>query len=735
MKQLYAFSALTILLFFLTVTTSGQTLTPINGYNNPLKELKEPNNPILKQELCGTNLFHNKKMSNDAQYRVLYENTLKTMREVSSQNRGLAGGVLQVPIVVHVMHQGEAVGNGTNISDEDVKRGIKYLNNYWRKTAGSWGDGKGVDMKIEFVLAVQDESGNCTDGIDRVNMSNVPAYVNHGVNYEETNGLEDYTSDKAVNSLKEYSIWDPTKYYNVWIVDKIDGKNCFTGGDSFIAGYAYYAAAHGMALDGSVVLICSYLNESSSTWAHEMGHAFNLLHTFQGDDSKGDDVVDQCGDDGVFDTPKHKRTLSITPEIYFDCNNSDPNSCDPKFNQIINPETGFARNKGTHEDHINNYMDYSGCASEFTGGQRSVVTTALFDLRSSYLSSLALTPPSLATAFFTSSSSNACVGTEISFQDNSTCIPNSYTNSGFDNITFLWTFNNGVDAPYTTTDQNPTLILNKPGIYDVTLSVTSSKGKSTLTKPKSLNVSPGVVAACFFDSFNKNGNYGLGVTNVSFNTINKATTTYIPASATQDFTCSDNTTLYLGTSYDLKVDYVSIEDGEQFTEVWIDWDNSGTFEIKNSTGVNEMVLADNIAAGTQGSALISVIPPATAKLNTLLRMRVLSEYTRAPLACGSGFAQRADDYGVLVTNTLSITDVSDPKFKMYPNPVKDYLNFVFEDNDVFKGCEIYDITGRKVMFISQTDQSTVEVSRLPIGLYFIRIKTDRGVLTAKFIKE
>ena len=132
MKQLYAFSALTILLFFLTVTTSGQTLTPINAYDSPLKELKEPNNPILKQELCGTNLFHNKKMANDAQYRVLYENTLKTMREVSSQNRGLAGGVLQVPIVVHVMHQGEAVGNGTNISDEDVKRGIKYLNNYWK---------------------------------------------------------------------------------------------------------------------------------------------------------------------------------------------------------------------------------------------------------------------------------------------------------------------------------------------------------------------------------------------------------------------------------------------------------------------------------------------------------------------------------------------------------------------------------------------------------------------------
>ena len=42
-----------------------------------------------------------------------------------------------------------------------------------------------------------------------------------------------------------------------------------------------------------------------------MGHAFNLFHTFDGDDFGG------CGDDGIFDTPMHDRTFS-----YWACNSN-----------------------------------------------------------------------------------------------------------------------------------------------------------------------------------------------------------------------------------------------------------------------------------------------------------------------------------------------------------------------------------------------------------------------------
>ena len=621
-------------LLFFNSGVHAQIIKPLVDVN----EVK-PINP----DFCGSDYFHNQKMKNDPQYKARHLKTAASIQKITSQQGKLPNGILQVPVVVHIMHKGEAIGTGTNISNEDVKKGIAYLNNYWRKVAGSEGDGAGVDMKIEFSLAVQDENGDCTNGIERVDMSSVPAYVSNGVNNGGSGGIADYSSGGGVNSLKEYSIWNPTQYYNVWIVDEINNKNC-NSNSTYIAGYAFYASSHGYLYDGSVVLICSYLDESSHIWAHEMGHAFNLRHTFEGDDpDKG-----QCGDDGIFDTPRHIRTSSISPSIYWDCNNSDVNTCDPTFNEVINPDNGFIRNTGTHQDHMHNYMDYTGCPSEFTGGQRSVVNAALTGIRGSFLSSAGLTPPSAATVYFSSSVPTVCLGDSVVFNDESSCTPNTYTNTGYDAVTFLWTINNGVDAPYTSTDQNPTIVFSNSGVYDVTLAVTNPYGTTSLTKAKSISVSAGVLAGCIVTSSVNDNNYGNGVTNMSFNTISNITSTYIPSSAMLDFTCSNNTTVHVGTPYNLDVTYKSRSTGSQYLEVWIDWDNSGTFQASNSHGVNERVLIDDIVSSATGTPSAIVTPPATAVLNTLLRMRVVSDYTRAPVLCGNGYILRADDYGVYV---------------------------------------------------------------------------------------
>ncbi|MEW4924739.1 GEVED domain-containing protein [Algibacter sp. 2305UL17-15] len=623
----------------------------------------QPENP----DFCGTDFLHNQNMDNNPLYKARHTKAMKSIQKISSQKRTLIGGILQVPVVIHVMHKGEAIGVGTNISDEDVKNGLRYLNNYWRKVAGSQGDGVGVDMKIEFVLAVQDENGNCTDGIDRVDMSGVPAYVSDGVRLSGSTGLPDYDSSGGINSLKEYSIWDSNEYYNVWLVDEIDNKNCSSTGP-FTAGYALFASAHGQPNDGSVVLTCTFLNESSSIWAHEMGHAFNLPHTFSGDDSGTN--CPSGGDDGIADTPKHIRTLAFGNTIYNDCDNMDANACDPTFDEEINPDTGFRRDTGTRQDHMHNYMDYSGCTSEFTGGQRAVTTAALNGVRSSFLTSPALTPPALATVFFTSDKTNVCLGESIEFTDESACTPNSYTNSGYDNASFLWTIDNGVDAPYTSTVQSPTITFNNAGTYDVTLAVTNPQGTTSLTKMGSINASSGVIAGASgcnnVTSSNDDGNFGTGVTNVSFHTLNNATSTSIPVNPViQDFTCSNSTTVNVGTSYDLDVIYESINGFSQYLEVWIDWDNDGVFQISNSNGDNERVLTDNVPSGSGGfhTPSGSVTPPATATLNTLLRMRVISNASAVPSVCGNGFGQRADDYGVTIKAactppTASITNNS-----------------------------------------------------------------------------
>ena len=353
MKHIY------LLFFFISLFSYGQEGIPV----------------------CKTSDKNQELMERSADARQAFDEMKSQIANAQKQNP--INGIYKVPMVVHIMHTGEAIGTGSNLSDQDVFDGVQYLNNYWRKVLDTNGDADGIDMEIEFELASFDPTGATTNGIVRYDLSGVQSFVDNGVG---DGGLEDYNSDGAINSLKEYSHWNGEHYYNVWIVDKIDGENCFDAGDdgSYTAGYAYYASQHGMPWDGSLLLACVFQDETSTTWAHEMGHALNLPHTFDGDKStvEGETVYD-CGDDGITDTPSHIRASAI-PNLYWDCNNTEVNDCDPNFNEQISPtKTG----NGTHQDHIKNIMNYAGCTNEFTPGQRAVSKDALVNIRTSYLNS------------------------------------------------------------------------------------------------------------------------------------------------------------------------------------------------------------------------------------------------------------------------------------------------------------------------------------------------------------
>ena len=722
MKHNYL-KAIVMIALFASFNMNAQTLTPIA----PTLTSQDANQQNFN-EFCGADSLHNEKMKNDPQYKERHEKMKLAIKNAASKKFVASNDILQVPVVVHVMHKGEELGVGNNISDENVKLGIQYLNNYWRKRTEILGVVEGVDMKIEFILAIQDEAGNTTNGIERVDMSGVAAYVEGGVG---EGGLKDYNNDQEINSLKEYSIWDPTKYYNVWIVDEIDNKNCYTG-VSYTVGYAYYASSHGNPNDGTVVLICAYLNESSTTFAHEMGHALNLPHTFDGDNPD----TGTCGDDNlellgaaIDDTPSHVRTSAL--DLGSGCESNVSNECDLTFDQVINPDTNFSRNSGTVQDHRFNFMDYSGCRNEFTGGQRAVSNTALTVTRASYLTSAALTPIATAVVDFSSTATLGCIDQQVSFTDASTNVPNSYTNSGYDNISFVWTFDNGAGSTYTSSQQNPSITFENAGSYDVTLQITNLQGTSTRTKQNNVIINPSPSAICTPTSSNNDANFGTGVTSVSFNTLSNLTNTFVPASGFVDFRCSKNTLINASTSYELQVIYQSIDDFSQHTEVWIDWDNSGTFEA------NERVLETNVETDNAGSHTFTttVTPPANATLNTVLTMRVISNMNSSPVVCSNNFAGRADDYGVYVSTTLGNEAVSALQLKIYPNPVQDELKITLQNNAVISAYEIYDITGKRVMGSTQITSNRIQVSELSKGMYFMKIKAGNLEMVAKFIKK
>jgi PKD repeat protein len=117
-------------------------------------------------------------------------------------------------------------------------------------------------------------------------------------------------------------------------------------------------------------------------------------------------------------------------------------------------------------------MDYSNddCMAMFTRGQAervwNVLNTSRSGLKSSANSKCSTTNPPIAS--FNSDLKNICSGTVVTFRDQSTGSPNKWS----------WLFEKG--TPSTSTDENPTVIYNEGGSFNVSLISTNDNGASNV---------------------------------------------------------------------------------------------------------------------------------------------------------------------------------------------------------------------------------------------------------------
>ena len=316
------------------------------------------NQPLKGQE-CGTDALHKELMKNNPEYernfrqsesnyvQNIYSNNFQ--RSVNAAGSCLSfseSDILTIPVVVHVIHIGEPIGTGTNISDAQIIGAINKANEDFRNQ-----NGLGVDMKIRFQLALRDSNGNISSGINRVNGSSIPDYTSLGIKRLSTDAGAD------PKKVKNLSRWDVNKYYNIWIVNKMPSN---------IAGYANYPLFD-YAYDGTVIL-SQYMSVNSSTLSHELGHGIGYLkHTFEGDENgcpSNNDCLSQG--DNVCDTPPHKTT---------DCGTTNP-----------------CNNQGNWDNSHYNYMSYC-LKNRFTQGQKDRLRFyAMGEIRSKLLFSEALIP-------------------------------------------------------------------------------------------------------------------------------------------------------------------------------------------------------------------------------------------------------------------------------------------------------------------------------------------------------
>ena len=75
---------------------------------------------------------------------------------------------------------------------------------------------------------------------------------------------------------------------------------------------------------------------------------------------------------------------------------------------------------------------------------------------------------------------------------------------------------------------------------------------------------------------------------------------------------------------------------------------------------------------------------------------------------------------------------SEKTINIYPNPVDDFLTVNFSDGLVLEKIDLLNSQGKSLL---STFDPYFYVTSLPKGVYFLRLKTDKGIIVKKVIVD
>jgi hypothetical protein len=300
----------------------------------------------------------------DAKYEEAFQKMILKHQQFTNGKK--ASIVYNIPIIFHVIHTGQAIGTGYNLSLTQINSQITRLNADYRKLNSDFStyvtqsglSSVAADCEITFCAAKVSPTGAvlAEPGVDRILASSKgwtsPPYT--------------ASSSYLENTVKAGSSWDPTKYFNVWVTEMGGG----------ILGYAQFPTVPsgttpitdmvgqgGAANTDGVVINYSNLGVSGSanapynmgrTLTHESGHWLGLWHIW------GDDFGSCSGSDYTTDTP----------------NQDSENYTCPTTNGAVVTDGCTASSPGVN---YQNYMDYSDdkCMVMFTAGQKARIQAVM----------------------------------------------------------------------------------------------------------------------------------------------------------------------------------------------------------------------------------------------------------------------------------------------------------------------------------------------------------------------
>ena len=324
----FTFQVLTAILLFGYSNTNAQQKTPANT-NGPASRTcstYEAMQNLFSQDPSAKERF-------DAQQKMFNEK----LAQIVNNRLNRLNAIIDVPVVVHI-----GLPDPNLVTNATVFRQLDTLN--W-----AYGNASSTDSlrtytpfrttygrsEIRFCLAQRTPTNLPTNGIERIINNNVFSDV--------------------VHPSSQIAAWDPTKYLNIWVVQLSGGvlgysfkPGSFAPSDprnGFVNDYRAFGS-------GPAYLFPDY--NGGKTAVHEIGHFFNLDHTW-GPNNSGNPtctLTDNCADTPPTDGP----TFNCPPAPVL-------NTCSPSAPGVM----------------WQNHMDYAddACMTLFTQNQATRMNSAI----------------------------------------------------------------------------------------------------------------------------------------------------------------------------------------------------------------------------------------------------------------------------------------------------------------------------------------------------------------------
>ncbi|MCK5822336.1 MAG: T9SS type A sorting domain-containing protein [Bacteroidales bacterium] len=89
------------------------------------------------------------------------------------------------------------------------------------------------------------------------------------------------------------------------------------------------------------------------------------------------------------------------------------------------------------------------------------------------------------------------------------------------------------------------------------------------------------------------------------------------------------------------------------------------------------------------------------------------------------------------TEPLGIHNTEEDHFRLYPTPSDDYVVIESLNSDIIESIEIFDMTLKQVKSceVSSENRVNINISNLANGVYFVKIRTNSGLLFKQIIKN